>query len=246
MSIRSSRGEYIPDFLVDYVKCIDLRKVLRPVWRVHRNEYVFYASLLALYYAKWDRLRWFSQQIARRYRVSYRRLEYYAEYTGMVDTYYGKGYGKAIEVTFYAAKETPRRKRYTIEGRLFAPAPLFVDPVALGHNNTFMNIVERLISIALEMLGFPPLEEHDVYEVDGVRDVIEQFKDNWCNLVQRIDLTKEIVVEFIKHEHYGMHISRHYEYEFPCDIYTRCVHYQPFYELYLETHRVQPLEIGKG
>jgi len=240
MSTRRPNREYIPDFLVDYVSCVNLREFpfYRYTWRTHTNERVFYASLLALYYARYDRLRYYAERIAERYRISYRRLMYYAEAIDTVDTNLGEGYGKLIEATIYGSIESPSRQKRkwltNIEVRVYIPAPLFVDVKLLADNEDFWNKVKEIVSIFAEYRALPPVEEWTEVEADGIREVIDFFGEKWCNSVSKVELDRDIEVEWV-------HI-RGKEYRWsgsgriPYNIYDLDLD-----KLFLEVHRIEPL-----
>lgn len=234
------KSEIIPDFLTEYVKCIT---GLNPYgWTSHTNERVFYASILSLYYARFDRLRHFSTQIAERYSISYRRLEYYAEDIGAVDTGAEDGYGKLIQVVFYASQDTPETKSFTIEGRVFVPAPLFLSADVIGSHDEFISLLESILDDVMVSLGFPPFTAMTDPKIEGIFEDMSGV-ETWCNDVTKVSLRETITVELTKTEEYGARVSRYYTYDTRTTIYDAYGKSRPIYRMFLRAHGIEDLEI---
>jgi len=114
----------------DYVSCINLRKIPESItlWKIHKDEYVDWASKLALCTHYNQKLRECSETLAELVSTSYRRLENYTEYTCLVErkNREWKGYGKILEITLYLKYESEKRPSWSrhYEVRMYISIPL--------------------------------------------------------------------------------------------------------------------------
>jgi len=157
-----------PDPLTDYVSCVNLDRVPRtiPIWRVHTDRYVYLASLLSLCVHYVGRLRYCSELLAQRERVSYRRLEEYSEWVGIIDTADSvwKGFGKLWEITVYIKYTSSVKSSWDrhFEIRFYISAPLLWSKSdSVIHHN--MEVVKEAVIRLLDFLGY---HERFVYEIE--------------------------------------------------------------------------------
>jgi len=173
-----------PDPITDYVSCIDLHRIPRtiPVWRVHEDRYVEYASLLALcvHFSGLSRHAC-SRLLASKVRVSHRRLEEYARWTGITDIVDAvwKGYGKLVAYTvymYYPSHVTDRWTRH-LEIRMYVSIPLHIEP-RQGLTLIGYDVLIETAKMILEELGFARmmLEMADWDIGTDVKEGIEEIR----------------------------------------------------------------------
>jgi len=197
------------DPLTDYVSCKDLRAIPETiaVWRTHSDRYVELASKLSLC-VHFTNLG--VRRCSRPLHTAYRRLENYAEYTGIIDKISRKyrGFGKLVEfrLTFEYPAERPSLSR---EGEIaiYVALPLHIDVREFAKE-----IEDILIEVAkdiLEELGMEFYVYADIYLkepiYEGAREinmstareipksyrpftehlVISPIGETWCNNIVR-------------------------------------------------------------
>jgi len=147
-----------PDPLTDYVECIDLKSIPKDItiWRTHTDSYVDISSRLSLCAHYQNKLRECSIPLAKKYYVSYRRLEYYAEFTGQIDRPFKDwiGFGKIVEFTVYLKYESIKRASWSrhYEIRMYISAPLgLTEYYKVFDKKTIVKTAQNV----LESLGLP-------------------------------------------------------------------------------------------
>jgi len=194
------------DPLTDYVSCKDLSSIPRTiaVWRTHSDRYVELASKLSLC-VHFSNLG--VRRCSRPLHTAYRRLENYAEYTGIIDRIDRKykGFGKLIEcrVTFeYESKTRPSLNRSGEVGVFFA-IPLYLNAEYVGKNIEIVLVNEVAPSILYEA-GLEYAIDSEYYyqgcrEIDilTAREIPRQYRpftkhlmiepigESWCNNIVR-------------------------------------------------------------
>jgi len=177
------------DPLTDYVKCINLRAIPRtiPIWRVHEDRYVDLSSRLSVCVYNVNKLRECSMILAEKERVSYRRLEEYAEHVGIIDTENGiwKGYGKLVEITIYLKYESERKRSWNrhYEIRLYISIPLnIVDYSKVFNKSLILSVIRRIMEWIGYDIAFVNSLELDRESKIGFREMkssfIEEFLGN--------------------------------------------------------------------
>jgi len=223
----------VEDPPTDYVACRDLSQIPRTVavWRTHRNEYVEYASRLALcvHFSNLG-LRKCSSLL----HGAYRRLENYAEYTGIVDYMDSvlKGFGKLVEfqVSFDYSPQNPKHKEVNGKISFYIAIPIHLEPAeaaAIIGEDLILDIAYRILERILLGGGFADYTE---FKYEGAREIdiniarneipvryrpftvkarFLPIADSWCNRITRASFDSAYFhyEDNRGHEYYPEHTS---------------------------------------
>lgn len=180
-----------PSLLTKYVSCFPTTKG-RSLSHSDRNAAL--ASLLALRYGESLNIRRESTEIAEKFAVSYRRLEYYSEDTKMIDTLERDVRGKLMELSYTYDYKSMKRRSLDRRGemKILIPAPIAIDcsDLAEAADSILAAVIE-----ALERHGehiHYLLEESD-FKVIGCRDVPYGTR-TWCDGTAMVSMHSPVEV----------------------------------------------------